>query len=107
MIEFESPRHTLTHPSNTGTKNSFTGVDVADLTGGVFNSKTLTQGNNLGCFLYQLSAQAKPDIILGALDKLTGAIGDIIGKLSCPQLKAIDNSVLNKFPGYTKSPVYG
>jgi hypothetical protein len=93
--------------SNTGTKNSFTGVDIKDLTGGVFNAETLTQGNNLGCFLYQLSAQAKPDILLNALDKLTGAIGNIIGSLSCPQLKAIDNKVLEKYPGYTKSPVYG
>jgi hypothetical protein len=80
---------------------------VSDLTGGVFNSKTLLQGNNLGCFIYQLSAQAKPDILLGALDKLTGAIGSIIGSLSCPKLKAIDSKVLQKYPGYTKNPVYG
>jgi hypothetical protein len=45
----------LTNLSNTGTPNSFVGVDVADLTGGVFNSKTLLEGNNLGCFVYQRS----------------------------------------------------
>ncbi|CAO2653628.1 Nn.00g030390.m01.CDS01 [Neocucurbitaria sp. VM-36] len=92
---------------NTGTTNSFTGVDITNLTGGVFNSQTLLQGNNLACFLYQLSAQGKPDILLGVLDKLTGAIGSIVGSLGCPQLKAIDAKQLQKFPGYTKQPVYG
>lgn len=92
---------------NTGTTNSFAGVDVADLTGGVYNSGSLLQGNNLACFVYQLSAQAKPDILLGALNQLTGAIGSIIGGLSCPKLEALDNASLKKFPGYTKQSVYG
>jgi hypothetical protein len=35
---------------NTGTVDTFTGVDVADLTGGVFNVATLLDGNNLFCF---------------------------------------------------------
>ena len=93
--------------SNTGTPNSFTGIDIADLTGGVFNAATLTQGNNFACYVYQLAAQAKPDILLGALDALTSAVGSIIGGLSCPQLKAIDTSQLEKLPGYSRQPVYG
>jgi hypothetical protein len=44
---------------NTGTTNSFAGVDVKDLTGGVFNSADLLKGNNLACFVYQLSAQTR------------------------------------------------
>jgi len=91
---------------NTGTTNSFTGVDLADLTGGVFNGQTLAQGNNLGCFVYQLSAQAKPDVATGPLTKLQDVIGDIIKPLGCPQLQAIDNSQLEAFPGYSKNPVY-
>jgi hypothetical protein len=35
---------------NTGTVDSFTGVDLADLTGGVFNAETLLKDNNLFCF---------------------------------------------------------
>lgn len=35
---------------NTGTVDSFTGVDFADVTGGVFNSETLLKDNNLFCF---------------------------------------------------------
>jgi hypothetical protein len=77
------------------------------LTGGVFNAATLTQGNNFACYVYQLAAQAKPDIALGALDALTGAVGSIIGNLGCPQLKAIDESNLKKYPGYSRKPVYG
>lgn len=92
---------------NTGKTNSFTGVDVANLTGGLFNSADLLKGNNFGCFVYQLSAQAKPDILLGALTKLTDAIGSIIGPLGCPQLQKIDTKQLQQFPGYTQSPVYG
>jgi hypothetical protein len=96
----------ITLHSNTGTPNSFTGVDIGDLTGGMFNAATLTQGNNFACYVYQLAAQAKPDIALGALDALTGAVGSIIGKLGCPQLKAIDDSQLEKLPGYSKKAVY-
>lgn len=91
---------------NTGTTNSFAGVDVSDLTGGLYKSADLTKGNNLACFLYQLSAQAKPDILLGPLNQLTGAIGSIIGSLSCPQLQAIDDKQLQQFPGYRRNPVY-
>ncbi|KAF2849730.1 Cloroperoxidase [Plenodomus tracheiphilus IPT5] len=92
---------------NTGTTNSFTGVDVSDLTGGVFNTGSLLQGNNLACYVYQLSAQAKPDILLGALNGLTSAIGNVIGALGCPRLQTIDANLLKQFPGYTKKAVYG
>jgi hypothetical protein len=82
------------------------GVDIANLTGGLYSSATLLEGNKLGCFVYQISAQAKPDILLGPLDALTGAIGGAIGSLGCPQLEAIDESLLKQFPGYSKQPVY-
>ena len=36
---------------NTGKVNTFTGVDVTDLSGGVFNGATLLEGNNLGKLL--------------------------------------------------------
>lgn len=80
---------------------------MGDLTGGVFKSADLLKGNNLGCFLYQVSAQAKPDILLGALTTLTDAVGKLISGLSCPQLAAIDESKLKQFPGYNRQAVYG
>jgi hypothetical protein len=45
---------------NTGTTDSFTGVDLQDLTGGVFNAETLTDGDNAACFLYQATLAAMP-----------------------------------------------
>ncbi|EME38096.1 hypothetical protein DOTSEDRAFT_75970 [Dothistroma septosporum NZE10] len=102
----------LLHPKfldiggNTGKVNTFTGVDINNLTGGVFNAGTLLQGNNLGCFAFQLAAQAKPDILLGPLNALTSAVGSLVSQLGCPQLKAIENSQLEAFPGYSKNPVY-
>ncbi|KAF2771904.1 hypothetical protein EJ03DRAFT_349120 [Teratosphaeria nubilosa] len=72
---------------NTGTTNSFTGANITDLTAGVSNALTLTQGNNLGCFAYQLAAQAKPDIALNIIDALGNPLSD----------------VLEQFPGYAMS----
>lgn len=91
---------------NTGTTNSFTGVNLENLTGGLFNLASLAEGNNLGCFVFQLAAQAKPDILLGALTPLLDIVGQIIQPLSCPQLEKIDESQLEAFPGYTKKSVY-
>jgi hypothetical protein len=92
---------------NTGTVNTYTPVDLANLTGGVFSSAKLLEGNNLACFLFQAFTAAQPDILLGALTKLTDAIGKILGGLACPELKEINNKVLQQYPGYTKAPVYG
>lgn len=100
----------LEHPKflsvggNTGKVNTFTPVDVGNLTGGVYNAQTLLKGNNAACFAYQVAAQAKPDIALGVLTSLTNAIGKVTNLLSCPQLQNIDESQLEMYPGYAKSP---
>jgi len=102
----------LLHPKfldiggNTGTTNSFTGVDIKNLTGGVFNAQTLAQDNNLGCFIYQVAAQAKPDILLGPLNLLTSTVGNLVSKLGCPKLQAIDVNNFSRYPGYSKAPAY-
>ncbi|TVY48236.1 Aromatic peroxygenase-like protein [Lachnellula occidentalis] len=96
---------------NTGTVNSFVGVQPENITGGVYSAKTLTQGNNLACFSMQFVAQAAPDLIkgsgvisnvAGALSSLTGAVSTAISGLSCPQLTKIDQSQFAQFPGYSK-----
>ncbi|CBX99130.1 hypothetical protein LEMA_P083690.1 [Plenodomus lingam JN3] len=92
---------------NTGKTNTFTGVDVADMTGGVFNGRTLLEGNSFSCYVYQLLAQAKPDILLGALNGLTSAIGNVIVALACPKLQKLDARLLKQFPGHIKQAVYG
>jgi Peroxidase, family 2 len=95
---------------NTGTKNSFAGVDILALTNGVYNSASLLKGNNLACFLYQNAQLGAPDAIKGlytdttkALSVLTAAIAPILEQFDCPALKSIDSTQFSKFPGATKS----
>ncbi|CAE6489927.1 unnamed protein product, partial [Rhizoctonia solani] len=87
----------LKHPEflsiggNTGKVNSFAGVNLGNLTGGVYNSVDLLQGNNLICFGLQAMQQAIPDILKGVVGDLTVALGlwtskilPILSPLGCP-----------------------
>lgn len=95
---------------NTGKVNTFTGVSITNLTGGVYNAQTLAQGNNAACFVTQFLQQAAPDVLEGlfsdataATAALTSELGSVSSKFSCPQIAKIDTSNLNQFPGYAKS----
>ena len=95
---------------NTGTNNSFTGVDLGDLTKGVFDISILTQGNNLECLVFQLVQAEAPNFLASlysdvtkALQPLAQNISSILDGLSCPQLNGIDLSQYDKFPGYAKA----
>ncbi|KAM3421360.1 hypothetical protein BST61_g1757 [Cercospora zeina] len=91
---------------NTGTVDSFVGIDTGDLTGGVFNGDSLLEGNNLSCFFLQASQAGLSD----AVDPLLQPIGQIknflkaqlgpqLSALGCPQLDSFDNSLFGSFPG--------
>jgi hypothetical protein len=78
--------------------NSFVGVNVANLTGGVLSADNLFQSNNFACFAFQLLEQGIPDFatkILNALDPVTSLVnkyvGPVLGGLACPQLGQFDN----------------
>lgn len=93
---------------NTGKVNSFTGIDLQNLTGGVYNFQTLSQGDNAMCFAYQFAQQAAPDIlkesfssITKPLSKLNSALANVFSELSCPQLESIDTSQFANYPGST------
>lgn len=93
---------------NTGTVDSFAGVDISDLTGGVYNAQNLAQGDNAACFAFQFSQQAAPDLLKGLFSSLTAplsqlnsALASVFAELSCPQLKAIDTSQFANYPGST------
>jgi hypothetical protein len=97
---------------NTGTVNSFSGVDLSDLTGGATNGQSLFQGNNLACFLYQASLSGLPDAAEPGLDAVgsvlnwaTSQIAPLQQAISCPQSGKLNNTLFNKFPGakYTDS----
>ncbi|KAL8702424.1 MAG: hypothetical protein Q9201_004399 [Fulgogasparrea decipioides] len=95
---------------NTGTPNSFTGVNITALTKGVFNAATLAQGNNLQCFIFQLIQAETPGLLTGVYEDVTKALQPLVDNiagnlkgLGCPQLMGIDRSQYEKFPGYKKS----
>ncbi|KAI4090285.1 MAG: hypothetical protein LQ344_004833 [Seirophora lacunosa] len=66
---------------NTGTPSSFTGIDVTALTRGVFNGATLSQGDNLQCFIYQLIQSEAPGMLTGVYEDLTAALGPLVENL--------------------------
>ena len=105
----------LQHPEflsvggNTGTTNSFAGVDIQNLTGGVYNAQNLLEGNNLACFAFQAAVLEAPDLLKGLVSDITGAAGkiastltDTLVQLGCPQLEEFDTTQFEKFPGYAK-----
>ena len=69
---------------NTGTTNTFTGVDVTNLTGGVYNTQSLLQGNNLFCFAYQFAQQGQVDLVDSLLETLAPDAANAILALGCP-----------------------
>jgi hypothetical protein len=104
---FQYPQF-LSVGGNTGEVNTFTGVDISDLTGGVYNSQNLADGDNAMCFAFQFAQQAAPDllkglfsIITGPLSQLNSALASVFTELSCPQLESIDTSQFANYPGST------
>ena len=106
----------LSFGGNIGTVNSFTGLDIGNLTvrfsssssltfpqnqnlpathskkkkqGGLYNAATLLQGNNLACFLFQSVAVAAPDLI-----RDTGVIADVVDAIA-----QINNAVAKALSG--------
>ena len=91
---------------NTGQPNTFTGVDIDDLTGNVFNAQTLLEGNNIMCLAFASALQASPDILGGlvgnalvAVQKLTNALDPILASLNCPEITKYDATLFKAFPG--------
>jgi hypothetical protein len=91
---------------NTGTVDSYTGVDLGDLTGGVFNAATLLEGDNLACYALQASQAAIVDAVSGIVSDLgallrfvTDQLGPLGESLQCPPLAEFDNGLFNPFPG--------
>ncbi|KAL4792210.1 hypothetical protein BDV19DRAFT_400698 [Aspergillus venezuelensis] len=114
---------TMKYPSlasiggNTGTVDTFTGVDLSDLTDGIFNITTLLEGNNLLCFVFEVLKFLSPNAFSGILetltvplDLLTDALNVPLLELDCPALDdlTIDgqpawDALLQLFPGAAKS----
>ncbi|GFF62436.1 aromatic peroxygenase [Aspergillus lentulus] len=102
---------------NTGTVNSFTGVNFGDVTGGVLNLTTLLEGNNLLCFVFEVLRFASPNALAGLYKTLAAPL-DLINKIiavplldmSCPAFKDLQmggrplwDAIKDDFPGAMKS----
>ena len=102
---------------NTGTVNSFTGVDLGNLTGGVYNAANLLEGNNLMCFALEVVKFLSPNSLSTlyttldqALGPLTNALLGPISALACPEIKDLTaggqpawEALQDLFPGAAKS----
>ncbi|KAE9397477.1 Cloroperoxidase [Gymnopus androsaceus JB14] len=103
LIALANPQF-LSIGCNTGTVNTFTPVDVADITGGVYNAQTLLEGNNLACFVLELVVMALPTpvgALVGLISQLLDAVNPILEQFTCPKLLEINESVLEQFPGWS------
>jgi hypothetical protein len=79
-IGYAAYPNTLKFGGNTGTPNSFVGLDVSNLTGGVFNAADLFQGDNLACFSFSILQEGIPNFASGVLNDLS-AITSLINKV--------------------------
>lgn len=102
---------------NTGTVNSFAGVDPSNLLGGVANLSTLLEGNNLICYALEVVKTFAPNSLSSLfktlqtpLDMLSSAIATPILDLACPVYSDLEaggsnifDDLLAKYPGAAKA----
>ena len=101
---------------NTGKVNSFTSVDIQDLTGGALTAPSLLEGNNLICFVLEVVETFAPRALSSSLKVLSAPlelIGDAVApilSLDCPAFNDLTyggtdlfTGLINKFPGAKKS----
>ncbi|KAJ6520891.1 Chloroperoxidase [Mycena vulgaris] len=67
-------RRTLLPGGNMGEVNTFTPMDLAALTGGVYTEETLFEGTNLRCFCFQVLQLAMPSQVTGPAIFLAGGL---------------------------------
>ncbi|KAK5130761.1 hypothetical protein LTR08_001706 [Meristemomyces frigidus] len=89
---------------NTGTVNSFTGVDLDNLTSGVLNAATLLEDNNLICFALNVVKLAAPSYtnklfatLSGPLNLILNAVNVPMLSLDCPTWAALQSGGQNIF----------
>jgi hypothetical protein len=113
----------LKHPElaniggNLGEVNSFAGVDLKNITGGVLNAVSLLEGNNLICFTLDIVKAFVPNSlssIFKTLEKplrlVNDALLDPLLDLDCPAFDELTEggedlleSLIDQFPGAARS----
>ncbi|CAK3923823.1 Aromatic peroxygenase [Lecanosticta acicola] len=101
---------------NTNGVNSYAGVDLGNLTGGVMNFEYLfnTDSPKASCFFAQFAQSLIPDsasLLLSESSAITDLLNDkilsVVADMDCPTVDKFDQSLFNKFPGYKYSPTGG
>ncbi|GAM43054.1 hypothetical protein TCE0_044r17560 [Talaromyces pinophilus] len=76
---------------NLGAVNTFAGVDISNLTGGVLNAANLLKDNNLLCFVFEIVKTVSPNAltnlystIAAPLELATNLVATTLLNLSCP-----------------------
>ena len=75
---------------NTGEVNTFTGVDLGNITGGVYQTSDLTDPKKFVCYLYQLSLAITPDFLRS--EALGGALAGALNLLQTQISPLVDPS---------------
>ncbi|RFU34113.1 hypothetical protein B7463_g2190, partial [Scytalidium lignicola] len=116
IVTYSSPE-VLSIGGNTNGVNTFAGIDLPDLSGGVINGENLLKGNNLICFALNSIQTVSPnalssiyatlssvtDIVFAALEPIIGAIDcPVYGDLSVNGTSWIDFN-MKTYPGFKKA----
>ncbi|KAI0486736.1 Chloroperoxidase [Xylaria cf. heliscus] len=102
---------------NQGEVNTFAGVNIGDITGGVLNATTLLEGNNLLCFALTALKTFVPNslsTVLKLVEPPLELINDVLVtpllSLSCPAFKDLTlggedlwSALLDRYPGAQQS----
>ncbi|KAJ6621010.1 Chloroperoxidase [Mycena sp. CBHHK59/15] len=86
---------------NMGKVNTFTPMNMSDLTYGVYTEQNLFEGNNLRCFCFQVLQLATPTQTTGEVLLLPGSIIEsALDEWICPKLERLNEKMYDKYPGY-------
>ncbi|KAJ7024073.1 hypothetical protein C8F04DRAFT_1303402 [Mycena alexandri] len=90
--------------------NTYAPIDIGNLTGGVFNTASLLEGDNAACFVFQALQILVPDALSGLagvvgviVSKLLDVLGPLLAGLTCPKLTTMNREILEQYPGYRQS----
>ena len=112
-IQYAAYPESLRLGGNTAGVNTYMGVDLGNLTGGVLTAENLFDPTNPkgACFYAQLVQSLIPDsgsVLVKSLTGITNLLNDhilsVIGGMDCPTVDKFDQSLFNDFPGYKYSP---
>ncbi|KPM39200.1 hypothetical protein AK830_g7335 [Neonectria ditissima] len=102
---------------NTNGVNTFTGINIDDLSGGLLNGKNLLQGNNLICFALNAIKTVSPNslssiyaTLSSVTDLVFAALEPVMGAMNCAVYDDLSVNGTNwleynkeKYPGFKKA----